>query len=212
MADKQQVITIGRETGSGGHQIGQMLAERLGIRYYDKELLALAAKESGIVQDLFENYDEKPVGSFLFSTVMNTYSLGAGVGGTEQLPINHRVFLAQFDTIKKVAEDHSCVIIGRCADYALSDNPHMVSVFITADKEDKVKRIAERDGISEDKAADLIAKSDKKRANYYNYFTSKTWGSASSYDLILNSSRIGYDGCVEIILEYLRQKRLKEEK
>ena len=198
------VITIGRENGSGGHHIGEMLAERLGIRYYDKELLTLSAKESGMCKELFESYDEKPNNSFLFSTVMDTYAVGSF--GQPQLPINHKIFLAQFDTIKNLAQRESCVIIGRCADYALADYPNHISIFITGDPDVKAKRISELRGITPEKAKDVMTKADKKRANYYNYFTSKKWGDAASYDLCINSSKVGFDGAIDLILEYIKLK------
>ena len=123
--DERTVITIGREFGSGGHEIGMKLAEKLGIKCYDKELLELAAKESGLCEELFASQDEKPTNSFLYSLVMDTYSLGY-TNSYVDMPINHKVFLAQFDAIKKLAERESCVIVGRCADYALEDNPYAV--------------------------------------------------------------------------------------
>ena len=138
--DGRTVITIGREFGSGGHEIGMKLAERLGIKCYDKELLELAAKESGLCKELFASQDEKPTNSFLYSLVMDTYSLGYSNSYVD-MPINHKVFLAQFDAIKKLAEKESCVIVGRCADYALEDDPFAVSVFVKASIDERVKRI-----------------------------------------------------------------------
>ena len=135
--DERTVITIGREFGSGGHEIGMKLAEKLGIKCYDKELLELAAKESGLCEELFASQDEKPTNSFLYSLVMDTYSLGY-TNSYVDMPINHKVFLAQFDAIKKLAERESCVIVGRCADYALEDNPYAVSVFIKASLDEYV--------------------------------------------------------------------------
>ena len=125
------IITIGRQLGSGGREIGQMLAKDLGIKYYDKELLTAAAKESGMAQELFENHDEKPTNSFLYSLVMDTYSLGYSSGTFNEMPLNHKIFLAQFDTIKKIADKEPCVIVGRCADYALADYPNCVKVFLS---------------------------------------------------------------------------------
>ena len=198
------VITIGRENGSGGHHIGEMLAERLGIRYYDKELLTLSAKESGMCKELFESYDEKPNNSFLFSTVMDTYAVGNF--GQPQLPINHKIFLAQFDTIKNLALRESCVIIGRCADYALEAFPNHVSVFIYGDLDTRIHRIAKRHEWSDSKARDAITKTDKQRASYYNYYTSKKWGDISSYDLCVNSSVLGIDGTVDLIKKFVEEK------
>lgn len=168
------VITIGRECGSGGRHIGKMLAEELGIKCYDKELLNLAAKESGLCRELFESHDEKPTNSFL----------------------------AQFDTIKKLATEESCIIIGRCADYALADFPNVVTVFVTADDDVKIHTLMERHKISESEAKDMMIKTDKRRSSYYNYYSNKRWGDTRSYDLCLNSSKVGLDGAVQIIRSF----------
>lgn len=205
--NSKTVITIGRQFGSGGKEIGEKLAKDLGIKCYDKELLELAAKESGLCAELFENHDEKPTNSFLYSLVMDTYSLGY-TSSYSDMPINHKVFLAQFDTIKKLAERESCVIVGRCADYALEDNPYAITVWIKADMEQRVKRISEKYELSESKAADLIQKEDKRRASYYNYYSSKKWGDGKSYDLCLDSAKLGIDGSIELIKKFieLREK------
>ena len=132
------VVTIGRQCGSGGKRIGEKLAERLGVKCYDKELLALAAKNSGLCEELFETHDEKPTSSFLYSLVMDTYSKAYTSSAYMDMPLNHKIFLAQFDTIKKLANEESCVIVGRCADYALAEYPNVSTVFITASNEDKI--------------------------------------------------------------------------
>ena len=160
--DERTVITIGREFGSGGHEIGMKLAEKLGIKCYDKELLQVAAKESGLCEELFASQDEKPTNSFLYSLVMDTYSLGYSNSYVD-MPINHKVFLAQFDAIKKLAAKESCVIVGRCADYALEDDPFAVSVWIKASLDERIKRIKKLYELNDSKAADLIQKTDKKR-------------------------------------------------
>lgn len=194
-----KIYTIGREFGSGGREIGEKLAERLGIKLYDKELLQQAAKESGFCEEIFENHDEKPTSSFLYSLVMDTYSFGYSSAAFTDMPINHKVFLAQFDTIKKLASEAPCVIVGRCADYALSDYEGAISVFIHADLDKRIKRIARKHELTDSAAKDRIQKTDKRRASYYNYYTSKKWGDATSYDLCLNSGVLGIDGCVEMI-------------
>ena len=153
------VITIGREFGSGGREIGKKVADRLGIKFYDKELLQEAAKESGFCREIFENQDEKPTNSFLYSLVMDTYSInGYSSAPFLDMPLNHKVFLAQFETIKKIAEKESCVIVGRCADYALAENPNCINVFIHADKEFRTKRVAAELQVNESKAKDAIQK------------------------------------------------------
>ena len=169
------VITIGRQCGSSGKIIGQKLAEEMGVKCYDKELLALAAKNSGLCEELFETHDEKPTNSFLYSLVMDTYSMGYTTSGYMDMPINHKIFLAQFDTIKQLADQESCVIVGRCADYALADYPKVVSVFITASDEDRIASLKKLYNVEEAKAKDIMVKTDKKRASYYNYYSSKKW-------------------------------------
>ena len=205
--DSRTVITIGREFGSGGHEVGSKLAERLGIKCYDKELLEMAAKQSGLCEELFTSQDEKPTNSFLYSLVMDTYSLGY-TSSYVDMPINHKVFLAQFDTIKRLADKESCVIVGRCADYALEDNPFAISVWIKANMEHRIKRIKQLYDLTDSKAADLIQKTDKRRASYYNYYSSKKWGEAKSYDLCIDSGEVGVEGAIELILKYIELKEL----
>ena len=198
-----QIYTIGREFVSGGKEIGTALARRLGIKCYDKELLKEASKQSGFCAEIFENHDEKPTSSFLYSLVMDTYSFGGYTSAPFlDMPLNHKVFLAQFDTIKKIAEKESCVIVGRCADYALADNPNCINIFIHADLDHRAERISKKMNLPINKAKDLIQKTDKQRASYYNYYTSKKWGNSRSYHITLDSSRIGVEGCVDLILAY----------
>lgn len=201
------VITIGRQSGSGGRKVGRLLADRLGIKFYDRELLTRAAKDSGFSETLFESHDEKPTNSFLYSLVMDTYSLGYGTSAYLDMPLNHKIFLAQFDTIKKIAEHESCVIVGRCADYALSEHQNLVSIFIYADEQDRIKSLMDYNNVNEEKARDLMIKADKRKASYYNYYTSKRWGDTKSYDLAINSSRLGVEGVVALIESYLKIKQ-----
>lgn len=203
------VITIGRQYGSAGREIGQKLAADLGIKCYDKEILSVAAKESGLCEELFETHDEKPTNSFLYSLVMDTYSMGYTSSGFVDMPINHKIFLAQFDAIKKLAEQESCIIVGRCADYALEEFPNAVSIFIHGKLDKRIKRIQRIYNLSEDKAKDLILKTDKKRASYYNYYSSKKWGDAKSYNLSLDSTLLGIDGSIEIIKHFIEMKKAK---
>ena len=206
------IITIGREFGSYGLEIGKKVAEALDLKLYDKDMLKRAAKESGLCEELFETHDEKPTNSFLYSLVMDTYSLGYSTSGYADMPLNHKVFLAQFDTIKKIAAEGPCVIVGRCADYALEDFDNVVSIFIHADLDKRINRISKLENMSPAKAKDMIVKNDKKRASYYNYYTNKEWGEAKSYDLCLNSSKLGVDGTVKAILEFVRLKESLTEK
>lgn len=194
------IITIGREYGSGGRVIGQEVAKYFGIKCYDKELLEHAANDSGICKELFENHDEKPTNSFLYSLVMDTYSFGYSSSGFTDMPLNHKVFLAQFEAIKKLAGEGPCVMVGRCADYALADNPDCFSVFIHADMEARIRRICGKYAKTPKEAKEMISKTDKGRASYYNYYTNKRWGYAESYNLCLDSSRLGEEGTIKMIV------------
>ena len=198
------VITIGRQCGSKGKLIGEKLAEALGVKCYDKELLSEAAKHSGLCEELFETHDEKPTNSFLYSLVMDTYSLGYTTSAYMDMPINHKIFLAQFDTIKKLADEESCVIVGRCADYALADHKDCFSVFIHADLDWRVNRISAKYGKSLKEAKDMITKTDKSRASYYNYYTNKKWGAASGYSLSVDSSKLGIEGAAKAIIQTIQ--------
>lgn len=200
------IITIGRQYGSGGREIGEKLAADLGIKFYDKELLSRAAKESGLCEELFENHDEKPTNSFLYSLVMDTYSMGYSSAAFADMPINHKVFLAQFNAIKEIANEGPCVMVGRCADYALADYKNCVSVFVEAPLEARIRRIAKKYDLTDAKAKDSIIKTDKKRASYYNYYSNKKWGDASSYNLCIDSSICGIDGTVELIKDFVAIK------
>ncbi len=207
MAKTSMVITIGRQYGSGGRVVGRMLAEKLEIPYYDKELLVEAAKDSGICQELFEDHDEKPTRSFLFSLVTGTGTRGDLGGSYMDMPLNHRLFLAQFDTIRRVAGEGPCVIVGRCADYVLRDQANVINVFIKADMQHRVARAVER-GADPAKAEDFVKKQDKQRAGYYNYYATTTWGDVNNYDLCLDTGRLGYEKSVELLCDYIR---LREE-
>lgn len=197
------IITIGRQFGSGGREIGEKVAEHFNIKCYDKELLTRAAKESGFCEEMIQNHDERPTTSFLYNLVMDTYSFGYNASSFVDMPISHKVFLAQFDTIKKIADEGPCVIVGRCADYALADNKNCLHIFIYGNEECKVKRIMEKYSLNEAKAKEMCSKKDKQRQSYYNYYSSKKWGRADSYDLCINSSVLGVEGTVKLIIQYI---------
>lgn len=200
------IITIGREFGSAGREIGYKVAEAFDIKLYDKEMLARAARESGICEEIFETHDEKPTNSFLYSLVMDTYSMGYSGNTYTDMPINHKVFLAQFDAIKKIADEGPCILVGRCADYALESYKNVVSVFIHADMEARIRRIARIYDLTDAKAKDMIIKTDKKRSSYYNYYTNKKWSDAESYELCLTSSELGIEGTAKAIIDYVKLK------
>ena len=199
------IITIGRQFGSGGREIGQKVADYFGIKYYDRDLLTRAAKESGFCEEMIQMHDERPTNSFLYNLVMDTYSFGYNSSSFVDMPISHKVFLAQFDTIKKIADEGPCVIVGRCADYALSEYQNCLHIFIHADEKSKIERIMNKydDINTEQKARDMMIKKDKQRQSYYNYYSSKKWGRADSYDLSINSGILGEDGTVKLLVQYI---------
>lgn len=191
------IITIGRQFGSGGKEIGIRVAKELGIPFYDKEILQETAKKSGLCEKILENFDERPK-SLLYSIAMDSYMFalpGTGAGDS----LEQQVYLATFNTIRQIAKQGPCVIIGRCADYALADDPNHLSIFIHAPLEDRIRRVAERQNLPPEKARALIGKTDKRRASYYEYYSSQRWGAVDSYDFCLNSSYLGLGGTVELI-------------
>ena len=198
------IITIGRQFGSGGKEVGIRVSKELGIPFYDKELLQEAAKKSGLCQKIFENFDERPK-SLLYSIAMDSYMFalpGAGAGDS----LEQQVYLATFNTIRHLAEQGPCVIIGRSADYALADNPNLLSLFISAPLEDRIARVAKRQKVTPEEAKSLIQKTDKRRASYCEYYASKKWGAVDAYDFCLNSSALGLGGTVELIQAMVAHK------
>ena len=200
------VITVGRQFGSCGKEIGHALAERLNIAFYDKELIALASKESGLCQEFFEKADERNSGNLL-----QAFAAGFTFGPFQYNDFlsNDKLFQIQSDVIRKVANEHSCVIVGRCADYILRDNMRCINVFIHADMDTRVKTVMSRQHISEQEARELVRKMDKTRPNYYNFYSDKEWGVAASYHLSVDSSLLGVQGTVDFIEEFVK-KALRE--
>ena len=207
---KNIVITIGRQFGSGGRYVGRLLAEKLGVPFYDKEMLSEAAKNSGICEEIFEEHDEKPTRSLLFSLVTGMQSHMAAGNFYMDMPLNHKIFLAQFDAIRRIAGEGSCVIVGRCADYVLRENPDAVSIFVKGDMDSKIARAVKYYGIEEDKAEERIRKADKQRASYYNYYATATWGDVDNYDLVVDTGVLGVEGAVELIAKFLELREAKK--
>ncbi len=202
------VITIARQYGSGGREIGKRLADSLGIDFYDKNLITLAAKESGVSPEIFEKVDEKATNSLLYSLSMGAAStITSTYGMSPQLPMNDKLFLLQHDIIKKVSAK-PCVIVGRCADYVLNDRQDCIKLFIYADIEKRVKYATDIYKIPKDKAKSIIQKVDKTRANYYNYYATGKWGDPINYNLCINSGELGVSRCVELIEFYLRERNM----
>lgn len=192
-----KVITIGREYGSGGRTIGKMVAERLGIPYYDRELIDEAAKNSGLAVKAIEENDQIVTRSFLYDLAVGTTYGYLGTAGVP-LDINTQVFLAQRDVILQYAEN-PCVIVGRCADYILRDRDNVLRVFIYADKEARMNRAIQEYGIEPDKAEKMLATSDKRRARHYEEFTDSIWGARKNYDLLVCSSSFTLEGAADLI-------------
>ena len=203
------IITIGRQYGSGGREVAKKLAEIMNVAFYDKELLAEASKESGICQEVIENYDEKQEKRSFFSMMGGIQGRMDPAGMYLEMPLNHRIFLAQFDAIRKIADKGPCVIVGRCADYVLRDHENVLNVFIKASMDERVKRITRLYDMDQMKAEETIRKADKQRATYYNYYATGTWGDVANYHLCVDTGVLGVDGAVELIR---RAVELREDK
>ncbi len=204
------VITIGRQFGSGGNEIAKLLAKKLDIKCYDKQLIFEAAKESGVNPKVFENVDERATNSLLYSLSMGIYTVGGtGYAPIQDLPVNDELYLLQHKIIKEVS-CNPCVILGRCGDYVLRDLPNLVSVFLYADLDFRVKRIIriQKEEITENKAESIIKKADKTRSNYYSFYTGKNWGAMENYDICINTASLSKEQIVDAIISYVKVKEL----
>jgi len=199
------ILSIGRQFGSGGSEIGKKLAKELNISYFDKELLAIAAQDSGLCTEIFEKVDERESSGLAYA-----FSLGFSPPGTyiphNDVLSNEKLFLLQSDAIRHLAEKESCVIIGRCSDYILRDNPDCLSFFIHNSADNRVKHIMQRENVSATRAKELMTKADKSRAAYYNYYTNKLWGVATSYNFSIDVSVLGIDGTVSFLKDLALRK------
>ena len=198
------IVTIGRQLGSGGRKIGRQIAEQLDLSFYDRELVNIASRESGLSEDVFEQADEKKNQKLLGNWFGLRSSLIGGDFQVNSCMCDESLFQIQSDVIRGLAEQQSCVFVGRCADYILRDNPRCLNLFISAEIDDRVRRVAEWAQVSPDKAKELIRQTDKKRAEYYNYYTNKEWGVAKSYHLCINSSLLGETETIAFVLKYIQ--------
>ncbi len=196
--NKTRIITIGRRFGSGGREIGRCVAQKLGIGFYDKEIITEAAKKSGLCDKFVESIDERPTGSLLYSLVMNAQNGGFAAGK----PIELIAYEAQIDAVRDAAANGPCVIVGRAADYILKDNYDIMSVFITAPLPYRTRVIMDRYSLSEKEALAKVNRLDKARASYYNYHTESKWGSADSFNICLNSEPISKETAADLIIAY----------
>lgn len=189
------IITLGRQHGSGGHDIARALAKALDYACYDKEIVDHAAETSGFSKEIFDSYDERRVASYVVSP--NFYGLHAG------FRLNMQVSAAQFEAIRNLADRGNGIFVGRCADYILRDRSDLVRVFIMADEEFRIKTMMGRRNLTVEQAKKLVREVDKDRSSYYKYYTDQSWGDAENYDLCINSANIGVDGAVQVIKAYL---------
>lgn len=199
---KKYVISISRQFGCGGHEIATKLSEKLDIPHYDKEIMKRAAKESGFDENLFLFYDEKPTRSFLYNLSSDGISSITNTGTS----LEDKIFQYQFDTIRKVADEGSCIIVGRCADYILSDYNHLFKVFLHADDDFRRDRVVNLYGVNEKDAMKEIKSTDKKRARFHNFYCDNKWGDATAYDLSVDVSSFGIDDTVELIISCINKK------
>ncbi|MBQ7989656.1 MAG: cytidylate kinase-like family protein [Oscillospiraceae bacterium] len=202
---KTRIITIGRRFGSGGRLIGKAVSEKLGIPFFDRDLITKAAKESGLCDSFIENFEQTPTSSLLYSLVMNAQSGGFYMGK----PVELMAYEAQINAVRSAAEGGECVIVGRCADYILKDEYDVASIFITASPEYRAKVVSERENIPLKDAQAKLVRMDKARASYHNYHADTKWGSADSYELCINSEHLSTEKAAELIVSYLSIRESK---
>ena len=194
------IISIGRQHGSGGREIARLLARELGIKCYDKEIVDEAAKHSDFSRDLINAYDEKRMSAFMLHA--------GGYGLNENFRLNMQVVSAQFDAIREIASKDDCIFVGRCADYILRDRSDLVSVFILGDMDERLKCLERRQSLDVATARKKIKEVDKDRSSFYKYYSDQVWGDAQNYDLCINSSRLGVEGTVKVIMDYIKTRGL----
>ena len=198
------IITIARQYGSGGLEVGQRLAELTGMPFYDKDLITMAAQKSGLSHAVLDAADEKAANSLLYTLAMGSSSYHQGVNNLH-VPLNDKLFTVQSEIIRELAQDEKgAIIVGRCADYVLADHPNLLRVFISADFDKRVETIMTQQNISESQARDLIVKTDKRRSNYYNYYTGGKWAKLENYDLVISTDKIGIEGAARLICMYIK--------
>ena len=204
---ERSIITISREYGSGGRHVGELLSEKIGIPFYDRDIIKLSAENLGVSTGFIEKADESIPSTFLHNLTYSAYSAYDYIS-LYDTPVTDKVFLAQSAIIKELAQKGSCIIVGRCADYVLRDDPDLIKIFIRGEIEDRIKLAIEQYELSEEKAVESIKKIDKSRNNYYKYYTSRQWGSISNFDIVINSSFTGVDGAVAILQTMLETRKV----
>ena len=195
------IITIGRQHGSSGREIARLLAEKLNYKCYDKAIVDEAANHSDFSRDLIDAFDEKRMSAFILHA--------GGYGLNENFRLNMQVVSAQFEAMRNIAEKGNCIFVGRCADYILRDHDDLISVFILGDMDERLKCLERRQGLDEVEARKKIKEVDKDRSSFYRYYSDQTWGDAQNYDMCINSSKLGVEGTVQVILDYIKARGLK---
>ncbi len=204
------ISAIGRQYGSGGREIGEMLSEMMGVPFFDRELIAIAAEKSGVSKDVYSHIDETATNSLLYALSTGAYTFSSHFTTVSDLPLNDKLYIIQTNLIKDIVRQNgSCVIVGRCADYILKDDPRCASFFIHAPMKDRIARIMEKENLSAAQAESRIIKTDKKRANYYNFYTNRDWGDINNYELSINSAALGKKKTAEFIFEYIKKRENK---
>ena len=201
-----QIITIGRQFGSGGREIGETIAKKLNIPFYDKELITMAAEQSGVSAEVFEKADEKASNTLLYALLLASFPMSMHSAQANELPLNDKLFLIQFDIIKRIAKAGPCVIVGRCSNYMLRDFGNVVNAFIHAPQEARIERVMRLYSVDRRGAEEMMQKTDKRRATYYSYFTNSKWSEIENYDIAVNSAKLGVDGSAELIIDFARRK------
>ena len=201
------IAAIGRQYGSGGREIGETLAKMMGVPFFDRELIAIAAEKSGVSKDVYAHIDETATNSLLYALSTGAYTFSTHFTTVSDLPLNDKLYIIQTNLIKDIVKENgSCVIVGRCADYILKDDPRCASFFIHAPMKNRIARIMEKENISAAQAEYRIIKTDKKRANYYNFYTNQDWGNIDNYDLCINSAILGKEKTAEMIFDFIKAR------
>jgi len=197
------IIAINREYGSNGRIVGLEVARKLGIPSHGDDIVGLASQYSGIDEDFFKKIDERPTDSFLFMLANNAFTIGSSIGAYQSSLSSDMLFTKQSEVIRKFAEDGDCVILGRCGNYILRDEPGLISVFITADDEFKIKTVMEREEVDRREAIKRVRTMNRRRANYYGYYSGREWGACKTYDFMVNTGKLGIETAVDVICNYV---------
>ena len=205
------IAAIGRQYGSGGREIGELLADMMGVPFFDRELIAIAAEKSGVSKDVYSHIDETATNSLLYALSTGAYTLSGHFTTVSDLPLNDKLYIIQTNLIKDIVKQNgACVIVGRCADYILKDDPRTASVFIHAPLKNRIARIMEKENLTAAQAESRIIKTDKKRANYYNFYTNRDWGDINNYEFSINSAVLGKEKTAEMIFEFIKNREISK--